>query len=198
MLLKIIFVIGMLRLAVTGWDAVAVAPLPKACTYARHGAETSQFLEVVDRVYNSLQADVVRVHPNWSAEYATTCFAADDSPGSFVRLIERQRHVQLAPSITAGYYKRMGELGIVRVVRFRNAADAQRCSAAIEEARAWASTRPYNPEFIEPLQTRSPVLICGAFLVEIGDGPRGYPNLRAEYGAFRGRFYEALRAATKQ
>lgn len=194
MLLKVSLLFGMLQMTILSWDVPPVAPPPKTCAYARHGAETSRFLPVVDRVYDSLQADVLRAHPNRASDYVTTCFAVDDSPGNYVRLIERQRHVELAPSIAAGYYKRMGELGIVRVMRFRSAADAQRCAAAIEEARAWAHTRPYNPEFIEPLRTRSRPLICGPFLVDMDDAARGYPNLRAEYEEFSGRFYEALRA----
>lgn len=194
MLLKASLLLGMLQVTILGWEAVPIASPPQTCAYVRHGAETSRFLSVVDRVYDSLQAAVLRAHPNRASDYATTCFAVDDSPGNYVRLIERQRHVQLAPSIAASYYKRMGEWGIVRVVRFRSAADAQRCAAAIEEARAWAHTRPYNPEFIEPLRIHSRPLICGPFLVDMFNGARCCPDLHMEYEEFSGRFYEALRA----
>lgn len=184
----------MLQLTIPGGETAPVAPPPKTCAYARHGAETSRFLAVVDRVYSNLQADVLQAHPNRAADYATTGFAVDESPGNFVRDIERLRHVQLAPTITAGYYKRVGERNVVRVVRFRTAADAQRYADAIEEACAWASTQPYKPEFIEPLRYGNQVLICGTFLVNMLEGPRGYPDLQMEYRAFRGQFYGALRA----
>ena len=195
MLLKTSFVIAVRWLAVLSPAVSTAATPPKACAYPQHGAETARFLEIVDRVYDRHRSAVVRAHSNRAADYATACFAVEDSPGDFVGLIERQRQVQLAPSITAGYSKRVGELGIVRVVRFRSAADAQRCMDAIEEARRWARTQPYNPEFIEPLRTESPVLLCGPFLVQMSDAARGYPDLRTEYGEFRARFYEALRRA---
>lgn len=195
MLLKTSFVIGGLWLAGLGPTGTPAATPPKSCVYARYGAETARFLGMVDRVYSRLQAEVVRAHPTWAADYATNCFALNDKPGDFVRLVERRRHVQLTPDIMAGYYRRVGESNIVKVVRFRSSADAQRCAAAIEEARAWARTQPYNPEFTEPLRTDNRVLVCGPFLVNMMDGFRGAPDLQMEYRAFRGRFYEALQKA---
>lgn len=187
-----------LLLAAGATAAQTTAPPAPACTYAGTDPETAAFLALVDRagrlaLAQTLRDSLVRT----TFDVADTCFSPAHWPaGDGFRLIERFQPVSIQALAKAEHYKRVEELGLLRVVVFADTAAAQACQRAVRAAQHAARRRPYNPETTGPLQEGGwSLLVAGRYVVWLADGARCCPDLHRTFDIFRDYLYEAIDAA---